>query len=76
MMNLLVAAGTQSYEVCVCVIPESAPRHDVMNLELTQRSTSLAAPPITLHYGTPLSPIQSGAELQSAWAPIHKARRT
>ena len=36
MMNLLVAAGTQSDEVCVHIISELAPRHDVMNLKLTQ----------------------------------------
>ena len=36
MMNLLVAAGTQSDEVCVHIISESAPPHNMMNLELTQ----------------------------------------
>ena len=65
MMNLLVAAGTQSYEVCVCVIPESAPRHDVMNLELTRRSASLAAPTVPLKYATPQVPIGSSGQLDS-----------
>jgi hypothetical protein len=36
MMNLLVAAGTQSDEVCVHIISELAPPHNMMNLELTQ----------------------------------------
>jgi hypothetical protein len=39
------------------------PRYNVMNLELTQRSTSLAVPSVTLQYGTPQSPIYSIAEL-------------
>jgi hypothetical protein len=75
MMNLLVAGGTQSYEVCVCVIPESAPRHDVMNLELTQRSASLAAPAVALQYLTPELPIHIGAELWPPRAPIHEVLR-
>ncbi len=36
MMNLLVAAGTHSDEVCVHIISELAPPHNMMNLELTQ----------------------------------------
>jgi hypothetical protein len=47
-VNFLVADDTERYEILGCVIAESAPRLDVMDLEIFRSPADFAAPAVPL----------------------------
>jgi hypothetical protein len=47
-MTLLMATGTKSYEILSCVIAQSAPPLDVMDLKMFHASARLASPAVSL----------------------------
>jgi hypothetical protein len=47
-MGLLVAPGTKSHQILGCVITQSAPRLNVMDLKTLDRAARLATPAVSL----------------------------
>ena len=62
-MDNLVAVGAQSDEILLDVPAELTPRADVVDLELVQSTTALAAPPVPLENLLVQSSVRFGIQL-------------